>query len=289
MTLTPESLRCIVIFRELNDQQLSQLIEVFEQREVSPGEVLFRAGTFDEAFYLLTKGEVEIFEGEKRLYQLRPLAPIGELGALANLTRNTTATISQPSEVWKVTSDRLLRFFEFHADIAQPFYQNLIYVIADKVRRDQIRAEDMRLNIIRTQKAMKQMRDLILESKETPISEALHSELEYSIQHNRRLNYRVKPPDTMKASIHLTDGPLAQIVEVSRTHLSFNLEQSELPTDGDHLSGVLKLNGPELPISGTVLRTTGKRVDIVLDLLIDIYGVMLDGYLARVQMLDFMV
>jgi CRP-like cAMP-binding protein len=289
MSLSPDLLRCIPFLRGLTDQQLMQLAGIFEQQRLSEGGVLFQAGMSDEAFYLLAEGEVSIFEGSQLRYQLRPPAPIGELGALANLTRNTTATISKPSEVWKVTRESLHKFFQAHGEIALLFYQNLMHLLADKVRRDQIRLEDMRHNIIRTQKAMKQMRDVILESKNTPISESLHNELEELIRHNRRVNYRVKPPDTMPANVRFSDGSLTQVVQISRTHVSFNLEHGDLPAAGDRFSGVLGLSGPELPISGKVLRTVESRVDLELDLLIDLYGSMLDGYLARVQMLDFMV
>jgi CRP-like cAMP-binding protein len=289
MSLSPEQLRCIPFLRELDEQQLMELAQVFEAQELARGDVLFQSGTHDDTLYLLTRGEVRILEGEDIRFRLRPPAPIGELGALAQLKRNTTAFVSEPSVVWKVARRDLLKFFESRADIALPFYQGLLHIIANKVQRDQMRMDDMRHNIIGTQRTMKEMRNLILESAETPISESLHRELETLITHNRRVNYRVKPPDTMPASVRLRDGSQAQVVEISRTHVSIDLEQRALPEDGESFAGVLCLSGPELPISGKVLRTIGQRVDLELDLLIDTYGSMLEGYLSRVQMLDFMV
>ena len=52
---------------------------------------------------------------------------------------------------------------------------------------------------------------------------------------------------------------------------------------------MLWLSGPEIPVSGKVLRTIGPLIDVELDLLFEDYGAILDGYLTRVQMLDFMV
>lgn len=289
MPLSPEQLRCIPFFTELNDQQLQQIASVFKKQQLQNGDVLFKKGMRDDAFYLLAKGEVSIFEEEKLKYRLNPVTSIGELGALADLKRNTTATISKPAEVWKLTREDLLKFFESNNDIALLFYQSLVQIIADKVRRDQVRLEDMSSNIIRTQKGMKQMRDLILESLDTPISEPLHNELESMIQHNRRVNYRVKPPDTMQAKIRFGDDGTFPVAEISRTHVSFNQDKGPLPSSGETFTGVLNLSGPELSISGKVLRTIDRRVDLELGLLIEEYGSMLDGYLARIQMFDFMV
>jgi len=290
MSLTPEQLRCIPLLRGIDDEQLQQLSGVFEKRDLPEGETLFEAGKPAKAFYLLASGEVAIFEGEQIRYRLRSPSSIGELGALSDLNRSTTATISRPAEVWQVTREALQEFFETHGEIAMPFYQNLVELTGDKMKRDQIRLEDMRRNIIRTQKVMKQLRDFVLESQDTPISDTLHNKLDDMIRNNRRINYRVSPPDTLQASVRLDDNKTtAPVVQISRTHVSFTLPAGPLPTDGSAWSGVLSLSGPEIPISGTVLRTIDRRVDLMLDLLIDDYGSQLDGYLARVQMLDFMV
>jgi CRP-like cAMP-binding protein len=287
--LTPDQLRSIPLLRGMTEPQLKRLSGVFERQEVPAGTTLFAADHPAEVFYLLARGEVKIYEGDQERYALKPPAPIGELGALADLKRNTTAVVSEDAEMWVVNRARLMTLFESHVEVALIFYQNLVHLIADKVQRDQIRLEDMRRNIIRTQKAMKRMRDLLLESEETPVSETLHNQLEELIKNNRRVNYRVKPPETLPALIRVDGGAEVPVVEISRTHVSFWNEGGDLPAAGSTWSGVLRLSGPEIPISGTVLRTINRRVDLQLDLLIDDYGSTLDGYLTRVQMLDFMV
>lgn len=289
MSLSPNQLRSIPFLGAFSDQQLEQLSQVFKQQQLEQGAVLFREGSLDDSFYLLAKGKVNISEGDKLRYQLRPPTPIGEVGALADLKRNTTAMIAQPSEVWKINRNDLLKFFENNNDIALLFYQNLVKSMAFKLKRDQMHIEDMQANIIRTQKAMKQMQELILQSKDTPISESLHNELEELILHNRRVNYRIEPLNSMPAHVRFKDGAMHKIVEISKTHLSFQQEKDLLPHSGDTITGVLYLSGPEIPVSGKVLRIIENRVDLKLDYLIDMYGAVLDGYLARVQMLDYMV
>jgi CRP/FNR family transcriptional regulator, cyclic AMP receptor protein len=289
MPLSPGQLGCIPLLRGLPDHQIQQLAAIFEPLVLPEGEVLFRDGDPATSFYLLTAGEVGIQEGAELRYRLRPPAPIGELGALAGLHRNTTAVVTERAELWKATRETALGFFAEHRDIALPFYQNLVHLIADKVGRDQTRLDDMRHNIVRTQKAMKRMRDLLLESPETPLSEALHGNLEQLIQNNRRVNYRLEPPTPLPARVRLDNGSTLPVVQISRTHLRYQQEEGQLPGSASSWSGVLWLSGPEIPLSGKVLRTIGPLVDIELDLLFEDYGAILDGYLTRVQMLDFMV
>ena len=289
MALVPEKLRCIPLLRDLSNEKLEQLASVFEKKTFSAGEELFEAGRLAAAAYLLVDGEIKIFEGEGERMTLSPPSCIGELGMLSGMTRNTTAKISKDTEIWQVTRKDLTGFFQTHIDIALPFYQNLVDSLAHKVRRDQIRLGDMRTNIIRTQKAMKAMREKLLDADETPFSEDLHDTLDEMIRYNRRVNYRVQPPESLAAFIRLDDGAMVEVVQISRTHLSFSIDDQELPKEGSIWSGVLCLSGPEIPISGNVLRTVGLRVDLELDLLMDEYSKTLDGYLTRVQMLNFMV
>ncbi len=289
MSLSPDVLKCIPMLQGITEEQLSQLVEVFESRKLEQGEILFEVDTPATDFFFLTEGEITITEGDNIRYKLHPPAPIGELGALAGLNRNTTARANIPSEVWSITSPKLMRFFEAHGEIALPFYQSLVHVIADKVRRDQLRLNDMRRNIIRTQKAMKKMRSILLHNQDTPISDSLHQLLEEMIKNNRRANYRVSPPAILQAKIKLDDDSFASVVQLSRTHISFVFEGESPLEEGVHWSGVLTLDGPEIPISGKVLTVEEGKVELELDLLIEEYGSTLDGYLTRVQMLDFMV
>ena len=146
----------------------------------------------------------------------------------------------------------------------------------------------MREHIIVTQKTMKRLRELVLESPDSAISAPVHDALEGLIQQNRRANYRVEPPPALAAHLRLDDGRCAPIVELSRTHLNFRLAGA-LPGPDSELAGVLVLAGPEIPVSGRVLRVQGDRVVLVLDLLLEEFAAALEGYLTRVQMFDFLV
>src|SRR5205823_4633860 len=102
------------------------LIRMFETMTLPEGHVLFRSGEVPTRLLLLTRGEVTLEEANRAKFRIRPFAPIGELGALTGLPRNSTATAATEVEIMSVGVTHLLGFFERHADIAFPFYRSLL-------------------------------------------------------------------------------------------------------------------------------------------------------------------
>lgn len=287
MSARPSDLRRIPLFQSITDEHLEELTRAFERREFGAGEVLFEAGSDPAHFLLLVRGEVALQEGGETRFRLTPIAPIGELGAFIGAPRNTTAVTTQPSEVWQIGTAALRDFFEAHGDVAFPLYHNLLSVVADKVRRDSRRVEEMRSNLIRTQKAMKRLLELVLSSEETPLSKSVAETLEDLIEHNRRGHYMVAPAHTLTSQVRLDGGALAAVSEISEDRLRVRLDPA--PAVGSAVSFVLVMPGKEIPLSGTVESVGKDGALIKLDLLIAEYAGALAEYLTRVQMLDFVV
>ncbi|MBN2191262.1 MAG: cyclic nucleotide-binding domain-containing protein [Polyangiaceae bacterium] len=292
MTEAPEisaaELRAIPLFRSFSDKELERLSELFEPVGATEGEILFAEGEAAGAFYLLVAGEVSLRQDEREVYLLRPPCIIGELGATTGLIRHCHAIVGPGTILRRIDSARLHDLCSRSPDIGLSFYRALLGAAADKIARDQRRTAEMREHIIVTQKTMKGLREFILESPESPISARVHDALEGLIQQNRRANYRVEPPPALAAYLRLDDGRVATVVELSRTHINVRLAGA-LPEPGSEIAGVLVLAGPEIPVSGRVLRVQEDRFVLVLDLLLDQFATVLEGYLTRVQMLDLLV
>jgi CRP-like cAMP-binding protein len=290
MVVRPSDLHAIPVFHGITDDHLAELMGAFERLSLEAGQILFEAGSAPLHLLLLVSGEVALREpgasGEPR-FRLSPLAPIGELGAVTGLRRSITAVTTQPSEIWRIGVAELTQFFEAHGDVAFPFYHNLLSIVADKVRRDEHRLEEMRGNLIRTQKAMKKLLGLVLESEETPLSKQVAETLEDLIEHNRRGHYLVEPTRTLTSAVRLDGGATVPVLELSDGLL--RLRPPSMPLTGTHWSGVLVTPGSEVPVSGTVEATDEKGALIKLDMFIDAYAAVLRDYLTRVQMLDFVV
>jgi CRP/FNR family transcriptional regulator, cyclic AMP receptor protein len=286
--ISPAELRGIPLFRSFNDEEVQRLAELFEPVDADEGKILFTQGEAAVAFYMLIAGEVSLRQDEREVYLLKPPCLIGELGATTGILRHCRAVVGKATVLRRIDSVRLHDFCSRHPDIGLPFYRALLNSAADKIAHDQRRMAEMREHIIVTQKTMKTLRDFILESPDSPISRRVHDSLEGLIQQNRRANYRVEPPAPLAASLRLDDGRVASVVEMSRTHINCRFTGA-LPAPNSELSGVLVLAGPEIPVSGRILRVQGDRVVLVLDLLLDEFAAVLEGYLARVQMFDFLV
>lgn len=286
--ISAAELHGIHIFQDFSEEDLRRLGELFEPVVAKEGDVLFSQGQPADAFYLLTAGEVSLRQDDREVYLLKPPCIVGELGATTGLARHCRAVVGPATILRRADSARLHDFCSRNPNIGLAFYRALLESAAHKIAHDQRRSAEMREHIITTQKAMKGLREFILESPDTPISGRVHDVLEGLIQQNRRANYRVEPPPALAAELRLDDGRVAPVVELSRTHLNVRLAGA-LPKPNDEISGALVLAGPEIPVSGRILRVQGDRMVIVLDLLIDEFAGVLEGYLTRVQMFDFLV
>ena len=282
MPPTLADLRTIPLFRGFSDNDLVELSALFEP--VPGSGPLFSAGDTAQHLFLLSSGEVTLDRVNDDVFRMRPPALIGELGALTGLPRTSTANPSADAVVHRVAAARLQAWLGENQEVGVRFLVNLLEIVADKVQRDQVRIADMRGNLVRTQKQLKQMRATIEEAEETSISAPLHASLEALISTNRRVNYRVNPPSALKAHLRI-DNQAHAVSDLSRTHLGIN----DLSVGKDAwISGVLDLAGVEIPVSGQVIRSERNRVVMQLDLLIDEYAAHLEGYLTRVQLLDIM-
>ncbi|TMQ02603.1 MAG: cyclic nucleotide-binding domain-containing protein [Deltaproteobacteria bacterium] len=287
MAPSGSDLRTIPLFRGFGSDALAELGELFTRMTVDDAAPLFEIGEPATALYLLTAGEVVLEHPDDEVFRLSPPALIGELGALTALPRSTRATVIAGSTVWTVPAARLQAYLAQHQERGVQFLVNLLGVVAEKIYRDQTRMSDMRQNLIRTQKELKRLRELVLDTVETPLSAPVHDTLDQLIANNRRVGYRVEPPPALAARLRL-DGGTAEVTSLSRTQMTLRAP-APLPADATWCSGVLDLAGTEIPVSGTVTRAGDDRITVVLDLLIEANAAILEGYLTRVQLLDILV
>ncbi len=279
-------LRTIPLFQGFSDAELSAVGGLFTRVDVDPARPLFEVNEPATTLYVMTAGEVTLDRPGDDTFRLRPPALIGELGALTGLPRSTRATVQAGSVVWSLPAKTLQEHLGEHQELGLRFLVNLLQVVADKVHRDQRRMADMRSNLIGTQKELKRLRELVLETVETPLSAPVHDALDKLITHNRRVNYRVEPPPALAAHVRFDQGT-APIADISRTHLPV-AAPFQLPAQGTWVTGVAHLAGTEIPISGRIARAAGPRVTVELDMMIDEYVAALEGYLTRAQLLDIL-
>lgn len=282
-------LRSLPLFQGIPEARLEQLVAVFRPVSKKAGTVLFAPNELATHFEVLVKGEVTLEEEGAVKLSLRPFAPLGELGALTGIPRSTRAVAATDVELLAVPVADLHGFFDDNADIGLVFTKNLLAMVSEKVRRDRRLLASMKHNIIRTQKAMKQMRDTVLESTETEMSKPLFETLENLIHNNRRANYRVSPTAAAPAQVRLDDGRTRRVMEVSEGYLKVEGTATELTSDPTYWAGVLMLPVGEVLVSGSVLREGEGGVVVKLDGMVDEFKGKLDAYMTQLQLLDYVV
>ena len=288
MTIRAEDLRGVPLFRDLSGEHFEALAKVLERHTYPTGHVLFHAGDVATHFLVLMRGEVALREEPNELFRLQAVSTIGELGALTELSRNTDAITATETEIWSIEIPALLKFFEGHGEVAYPFYRNLLAAASDKIRRDRRRLHDMRANLIRTQKVMKELRELVLAARETELSKPVFEALDQLIENNRRAHYRVMPAPALPASVRMDDGASVRLLELSEGYLKLDLRANAWPK-GAEWTGVLILPSGEVMVSGRVIRAGADGVVMQLDLLIEDYKRAIFDYITRLQMLDFVI
>ena len=280
-------LRTIPLFHGFNDAELIELGTLFTRIESGLGKILFEVNEPSANLYVLTEGEVVLDSPNDDVFRLRPPALIGELSALTGLVRSTRATITPGSTLWSLPAATLQTFLASRQELGLRFLVNLLGLTADKVHRDQRRMGDMRQHLISTQKELKRLRDVVEEAPETVLSAPVYETIDKMIALNRRVNYRVDPPPALPVSVRFTDEVAQAVLDLSRTHLSI-ITPSPAPEVGTWLAGALNLAGSEILISGRITRVKDRKLTMELDLLIDEYAAILEGYLTRAQLLDIL-
>lgn len=281
-------LKALPLFQGIEEARLQELVAAFKPVKRERGTVLFRPGEVAKTFDLLESGEITIEDGNVR-FQLRPVAPVGELGALTGIARGTTATATTAVTLRSIPVGDLLAFFDRHTDLGFAFYKNLLGVVGDKVRRDRRRLDEMRGNLIGTQKSMKKLRELVLDAKETEISKPVFETLDSLIEKNRRANYRVSPTSAFPCHVRLDSGKNARVLELSQGYLKLEGTAGDLTSDKNYWSGVLVMPIGEILVSGIVFREDPGAVVVKLDTLVDEFKATFDDYTTRLQLLDFVV
>jgi signal transduction histidine kinase len=115
--MTPgEALRATQLFADLPDDQLRELVDMCEPRELAAGECLIEEGTDGDAFFVIVGGELEVTkrsgDADLPLARLGPGGIVGEMAVIEARPRNASVTAVARAEVLRVPSEALLRMLE---------------------------------------------------------------------------------------------------------------------------------------------------------------------------------
>jgi CRP-like cAMP-binding protein len=110
------------LFQELKGPDLEKLRRRAEEVRFKADDIVFQEGDDADAFYLVLEGKVSIYRGQvgrptERLAALSPGEFFGEMGLLAEASRNASARAETDAVLLKLTKDYLLELLRHHPAI----------------------------------------------------------------------------------------------------------------------------------------------------------------------------
>jgi CRP-like cAMP-binding protein len=279
-------IRNVPLFADLDDAQLEILIGATQRRALPAGHVLFEKDSVADCWFLLVEGAISVRDADGERFLVRAVTTVGELSVFTEEERRLSAVVVEPSVVLFLPRNDLQQLLEKNGPLAFGLMRGLLRLTGRKIGRDQRRLREMRENIVSTQKAMKRMQDFLLEGEDNPLHAALFEELDALVEQNKRWHYLVEPSRLVPTEVRLDGGTTSRVTALSNEWLHFEKPNGLEMATGKDWSGVLLLDGEEVPVSGTLEQVTGNEMLVFLDELIPEYDAKLANHLARAQMLD---
>ena len=99
----------VPLFKDLPSAELEHLTETLRVRDIPPDTLLFREGDFGESFYIIIKGEIEVFKAqdleEERVIGIRgPSEFVGELSLVSRDGRRMASVRTrEATQLWEMT------------------------------------------------------------------------------------------------------------------------------------------------------------------------------------------
>ena len=139
MSTTIELLRRLEIFKDLNEDELSRIAEICEEREYASGEFIFHEGEPGNRLFVVTSGEVRISRqipgaGEEALAVLKPGALFGEMAVFDRSERSTDAIAQGGAKVLTTSRAELEMLLDFNRDLAYKVLWAVVRMLSGRLR-----------------------------------------------------------------------------------------------------------------------------------------------------------
>lgn len=128
----------VALFKNLDDNELSLIIDQIEEKKMDKGKFLFKENSVRDAIYIIRSGEIELikktpFGEEKRLSFFRRYDFIGEGSLIDNHPHSTSARTLTNVELFVLNSKEMQRLFEENPGITLKMYKHLASVITRRM------------------------------------------------------------------------------------------------------------------------------------------------------------
>ena len=128
------------IFRDLDNDELSKVVEISDLHALKWGEYVFREGDDGDRLYLIVKGAVRISRdvpgtGEEAITVLKKGACFGEMAMLDPSTRSTDAIVESRCELLTIARADFETLLDADRELAYKVLRAVIRLLSERLRR----------------------------------------------------------------------------------------------------------------------------------------------------------
>ncbi|KAJ8673597.1 hypothetical protein QAD02_004859 [Eretmocerus hayati] len=121
-----ESVRNILLFRSLDKEQMADVLDAMFEKTVQTGEFIIRQGDDGDNFYVIEKGQYEVYVKDTMIHKYDNSGAFGELALLYNMPRAATVKAISPGTLWAMDRQTFRRIILKSAYKKRKMYEDLI-------------------------------------------------------------------------------------------------------------------------------------------------------------------
>jgi len=130
----------VVIFRDLERDELELIADVCKEERFNSGEYIFHEGEHGNRLYLITQGEVRISRdvpgsGEEALAVLKPGALFGEMAVFDRTERSTHAISNGGTTVLTISRPDFEMLLDFNRELAHKVLWAVVRLLSSRLRQ----------------------------------------------------------------------------------------------------------------------------------------------------------
>ena len=145
-TQASDIVRRIPILQGFTNEQIEKVLAVCQEREFAEGEALFQEGEESRNIFILLGGMIQVQTptgGE--IATIGEMGVVGEMGVLTAQPRAASVIALKPSRTMCIGREELFGLIVQDKDMGYKIYQNVTYILADRLRDNNILLEQQYL------------------------------------------------------------------------------------------------------------------------------------------------
>lgn len=121
-----ESVKHVLLFRSLEQEQMSQVLDAMFERRVTPGELIIRQGDDGDNFYVIESGVYKVIVNDNHIHTYNNSGIFGELALLYNMPRAATVQAETQGLLWAMDRQTFRRILLKSAFKKRKMYESLL-------------------------------------------------------------------------------------------------------------------------------------------------------------------